>query len=560
MEGIKYCVPRMRQTKENGRNDGWLPVFKLIKKLLTRRKMDPWRDQPDVSQMQQQARKSELGPDLEANLRGLRQASGPSYDLSVRRFLTGRKVASALIYLEGLTDSRTVEEILRTLMLDTLKNRLPDGQISRAAVEKLLTVKEVREAANQADLFSGLARGDAALLFEGSAPALLCNASGWQTRSITEPDAELTVRGPREGFVESLRINTSLIRRRIRIPQLWIESVTVGELSQTEVAFAYIEGLAREKLVSEVRSRLKRIKIDAILESGYIEDFIADTPFSLFPLTYRTERPDKVAASLLEGRVAIFTDGTPQVLLVPTELQMLVQAPDDYYEPPPIGSFIRILRHAALLMSMLLPGFYVAVINFHPELLPTDLLLRITAAREGVPFPVIVEMLLMEVLFEILREAGIRLPAAIGPAISIVGALILGDAAIRAGLVSPAVVIVVALTAIASFSTPIFSLAISFRIIRFIYTILGATFGLFGLQFGLLVSVVHLCSLRSFGIPYMMPLGPLVLQDLKDVFIRTWWWGMRTRPKLLGGREPQRQEPGQMPRPGKDPREPEGEV
>ena len=236
-----------------------------------------------------------------------------------------------------------------------------------------------------------------------------------------------------------------------------------------------------------------------------------------------------------------------------------MQAPDDYYEPLPIGSLIRLLRYVSLLISLLLPGFYVAVINFHQELLPTTLLLRITASREGVPFPVIAEVLLLDALFEILREAGVRLPAAIGPAISIVGALILGDAAIRAGMVSPAVVIVIALTAIAGFTAPAFSLGISFRILRFTYTIMGAVFGLFGVQFIILLTVMHLCSLRSFGYPYLNPLAPLIWQDMKDNLVRTWWWGMRERPKLLGQREPQRIPPGQAPYEGKDPGEGEEE-
>ena len=235
---------------------------------------------------------------------------------------------------------------------------------------------------------------------------------------------------------------------------------------------------------------------------------------------------------------------------------MLMQAPDDYYEPLPTAIFIRLLRYTALVTSLLLPGFYVAVVTFHPELLPTSLFLRIISTREGVPFPVVAEMLILELILEILREAGLRLPPAIGPAISIVGALILGDAAIRAGLVSPGVVIIVALTAIAGFSTPNYALSASFRLLRFAFTILGAAFGLFGLQFALLLTIIHLCSLRSFGIPYLSPLAPLILPDLKDSFITVWWWGMRSRPKLLGGREPLRQPPGQKPQPGPGPEKP----
>ena len=490
----------------------------------------------------------------------LERHAGPSYDLAVRRFKAGDKAPAALVRLDGLTEAKVVEEILRTLMVDSRLLKEPEraGQIAAVALEELLTASEVREADNISALFAGLAAGKAALLFNGYPKALLCDAKGFMTRAITEPDAEKTLRGPREGFVESLRINTSLIRRRIRIPQLWMESLTVGELTKTEVVFAYIKGLAREKLVREVRDRLRRIKIDSVLESGYVEDFIADTPYTVFPLTLRTERPDKVAAYLLQGRVAIFVDGTLQTLIVPVELSVLMQAPDDYYEPPPIGSLIRLLRYVSLLISLLLPGFYVAVINFHQELLPTTLLLRITASGKECPSGDR-EVLLLDALFEILREAGVRLPAAIGPAISIVGALILGDAAIRAGMVSPAVVIVIALTAIAGFTAPAFSLGISFRILRFTYTIMGAVFGLFGVQFIILLTVMHLCSLRSFGYPYLNPLAPLIWQDMKDNLVRTWWWGMRERPKLLGQREPQRIPPGQAPYEGKDPGEGEEE-
>jgi spore germination protein KA len=540
-------------------------LFKLLQKLLQRRKAhtdDDWRKNPDISMREAQAKEAKLEKGLEENLRLLQRYAGPSYDFSVRRFKAGGKVPAALVRLDGLTESKTIEEILRTLMVDSRLIKAPDqaGQIAAAAMEQLLTAPAVRESDNLADLFAGLTRGEAALIFDGTPLALMCDAKGFKTRTIIEPDAERALRGPREGFIENLRANTSLIRRRIRIPHLWIESLTVGELTQTEVAFAYIKGLAREKLVREVRERLRRIKIDGVLESGYVEDFIKDTSYSLFPLTFRTERADKVAAGLLEGRVAIFVDGTPHVLLVPAELPMLLQASDDYYEPPPIGSIIRLLRYTALLISLLLPGFYVAVINFHQELLPTALLLRITATREGVPFPVIFEVLLLDGLFEVLREAGVRLPAAIGPAISIVGALILGDAAIRAGLVSPAVVIVIALTAIASFTAPAFSLGISFRILRFAFTVIGAVFGLFGVQFLLLLTVVHLCSLRSFGVPYLTPFAPMIWRDMKDNLLRVWWWGMRDRPKLLGAREPQRTPPGQAPFAGKDPGEEGGKA
>ncbi|NLX87065.1 MAG: spore germination protein, partial [Clostridiales bacterium] len=393
--------------------------------------------------------------------------------------------------------------------------------------------------------------GNTIIVIEGQSTAFVCSTVDLKTRAITEPSAETNIRGPREGFVESLCVNITLIRRKIRVPHLWIETLEIGSLTKTLVAFAYIKGLADEKMLEELRSRLKRIDTDTILESGHVEQYIEDQPFTPFPLTLRTERPDNACSALLSGRVVIITSGSPHVLILPAQFPMFFQASDDYYEKPPLGSFIRILRWMGAIISVFLPGFYVAIVNFHQELLPTALLMRITATREGVPFPVVAEVLIMEVLFEILREAGIRLPAAVGPAISIVGALVLGEAAIRAGMVSPAVVIVIALTAIANFSTPVFSMAIALRTLRFAFTILAAVFGLFGIQFGILLLVIHLCSLRSLGIPYMSPLAPHILPDMKDNFLLAPVWARTTRPKILGRREPGRQRPGQMPHPGK---------
>lgn len=501
-----------------------------------------------------------LGGNLEGNLKKIQQAGGSSYDITLRRFIAGG-LPGALVYLEGLTDRRSTEELLRSLAIDSgkLNISLKKGQGLETARGKLLTADELSMAKTIFDLFSGISHGGTALFLEGSAGALICDTRQPKTRSVSEPANESALRGPRDGFIESLRTNSSFIRLRLPIPQLWMESMTLGRLSQTEVIMVYIKGLARDKLVREVHSRLQQIDIDAVLGTGYIEDFIKDNPYTIFPLVYRTERPDKVTAALLEGRVAILAEGTPFALIAPAEMAMFMQSPDDYFELLPIATFIRFLRYAALVVSLILPGAYVAAVTFHPELLPTDLFLRIISSREGVPFPLIAEMVLLELTFEVLREAGLRLPPAIGPAISIVGALILGQAAIQAGLVSPGVVIIVAMTAIAGFSTPALALSASLRLLRFAFTILSATFGLFGLQFVLLLSITHLCSLRSFGLPYLSPFAPLVLSDLKDSVITVWWWGMKSRPKLTGGREPLRQPVGQRPQGGQDPGEREGE-
>ncbi len=508
----------------------------------------------DISQREGLLEDIKISNDLAANLRMVEEMVGPSVDIIIRRFKIVGEIPAAIVFVDGLNDAAQIEAILQTLMIEPLQFDRPVlTSLAPADIASTILVSTdtyVEERLIKA--FTTIAAGNSALFVDDYDKIIMCDTRLIDTREISEPTAEISIRGPREGFIETIRTNTAMVRRRIRTPNLWFESLEVGSLTHTSIEIAYIKGLAEEGLVEEVKSRLKRIDTDSLLLSGSIEDFIADNPFSIFPPTHRTERVDVTAAELLEGRVAIFTDGTPFVLLVPASFIMFLQSPDDYSESVFAGSFFRILRVIALLISLLLPGFYVAILNFHMELLPTDLLLRIMVTREGVPFPVIVEVLFMDFLFEILREAGIRLPAAVGPAVSIVGALILGDAAIRAGLVSPAVVIIIAMTAIASFSTPGFSLGISIRLLRFVITILGAIFGLFGVQFMILLLVVHLCSLRSFGVPYLSSVAPLHWQDMKDYFIRYWSWGMINRPREVGKEEPQRIKKGQKPGPQRE--------
>ncbi len=508
-------------------------------------------DQADISEREAISKETLLEPGLSQNISFLQQISGKSDDISVRRFRIGESISAAAVAVDGMADQRVMEDLLHALMVDSqhLKITARGRAMFDMLRERLLIVHEVREVCSIGDVFSAITSGDVGIFIDGVSEALICDAKGWQARHPSEPTTETTVRGSREGFVESLATNTSMLRRRIRTSSLWIEVLEIGSLTKTQVAIAYIKGLAKEELITELRSRLERIEIDGILESGYIEEQIEDQPFSIFPLVRRTERPDVVASSLLEARVAVLTDGTPQALVLPVELPIFFQAPDDYYEKVPIGSFIRVLRWLSGVAALTLPGLYVAVVNFHHELLPTELFLRIAATRQGVPFPVAVEVFFMELLFEILREAGIRLPAAIGPAITIVGALVLGEAAIRAGMVSPSVVIVIALTAIASFSVPVFSMGIALRILRFGFIFLGAVFGLFGVQFGILLLLIHLCSLRSFGVPYMAPLGPFIWQDMKDNIVRLWWWAQRSRPQLLVEEDNTRQSEHAKPRP-----------
>ncbi len=531
-----------------------------LKKLLDRLRRDKYlvelsSERVDLAGREALVAEIKLTASVGKNIRLVREALGESMDLNLNRFRAGpAAVPGAAFYIDGMVNNRSIEELLRAVKIDLAESDFKGtgpGELLDTVKERLITNVEVKETAELEPLLISLSRGETALMFEGTDRALLCDTRGWATRALEEPEAEVVIRGPREGFVESIHINTALLRRRIHSPQLWIQEVEVGRITRTRVGIAYIKGLADEKIVGEVRSRLKAIDIDGVLESGYLEEFLHDHPLSIFPLVFHSERPDRVAGALLEGRVAILTDGTPYVLVVPNNFISMIQAPDDYYELFPIGSLVRILRLISFAISIFLPGVYVAVLNYHPELLPPVLFLRIAAAREGVPLPVAVEAFVMEAIFEILREAGLRLPRMIGPAISIVGALILGDAAIRAGLISPAIVIIVAFTAIASFSVPVFSLGIAGRISRFAVILLGSVFGLLGVQFAAMVLLVHLCALRSFGVPYMYPFAPLVLDDLKDSIVRMYWWRQVKRPRLIGYRDPQRQKRG--PRPGRRP-------
>ena len=310
---------------------------------------------------------------------------------------------------------------------------------------------------------------------------------------------------------------------------------------------AYIEGIADPNPVAEAEKKLKAIKIDGVLESGYLEEFLESFPWSPFPEMQYSERPDTVAAQLLEGRFAIFTDGTPFVLSAPATFWQLLQASEDYYERFPVATAIRWLRFLFASVALFLPALYVALVTFHQDMLPTNLLISIAAAREPIPFPVLMETLLMEVAFEALREAGIRLPKTLGQTVSILGALVIGTAAVQAGIVSAPMVIIVSMTGIASFTIPRFNAAISIRMLRFPLIILAGGFGLFGLVFGTAMIALHMCSMTSFGVPYLTPVAPLRPGQLKDVVVRAPWWAMLFRPSETTSQNRRRIPTGQRP-------------
>ncbi|MGG1514105.1 spore germination protein [Paenibacillus oryzisoli] len=451
-------------------------------------------------------------------------------------------------YVEGLADAAIIDTALRALVVKG--HELVEEPALLATAEEILSSLMFNAAIQACSTFAagieGVLAGDTLVLIEDVEQPLLVSTKGWKDRSVEEPSSENNVRGPRDGFTESIRTNTALVRRRIKDPMLRIEGMVIGTRSKTDINVVYIEDLVKVGLVDEVKSRLSRIQIDAILESGYIEELIEDAPFSPFNTIQSTERPDKVASSLLEGRVAIFTDNTPVVLIVPTFFWQFIQAPDDYYNRYWVGSFFRIVRYFAFLISLMLPSIYVMLVSFHHEMIPTSLALTIASGREVVPFPVLLEAVLMELAFELMREAGLRMPKPIGQAVSIVGSLIIGQAAVQAGLVSPFMVIVIAITGISSFAIPSYSSSLALRIFRFPLLIASGTLGLLGFSGMFFILLLHALSIRSFGEPYMAPVSPFRQADQRDMMIRFPLWMLDGRPAFA--QDTQRMSDDQMPR------------
>lgn len=510
-------------------------------------------DKKEMVYSTQELQSLDLSADLYTNLQQIKMIFNECSDVIYREFDLAQddRIKLALIYVDGLANKTQIsDQIMHGLMLDApLVEQGSEFTRERALTlikKKLLTIHRLEETNNMSKIIDAVLAGDTVLLVDGHAFALINGARGWESRKVEESQTEMVVRGPREAFVETLRVNTSLLRRKIHNPNLKIEMMKLGQITRTDVALVYIKGIVNDKLVTEVKERLKRINVDSILETGYIEELIEDNPRSPFPTVAHTERPDKAAAQLLEGRAAILVDGTPYALTVPFLFMESLQFTEDYYERSLVSSAVRLIRLLSMFISLLAPSVYVAVITYHQEMLPTSLLLSLAAQREAVPLPAIVEVFAMEIAFEILREAGIRLPRQVGQAVSIVGALIIGEAAVRAGLVAPGTVILVALTGIASF-TFIYSTSLSIRLLRFPIMFLAGTMGLYGVICAVLAILVHMSTLRSFGVPYLSPVAPFSAGDQKDMAVRAPWWAMSRRPRLIGMPDPQREAAGLKP-------------
>lgn len=476
---------------------------------------------------------SKLSKVLEDNIQLFHENLGMNLDFTVRKLQIqygSHTISCALLFFVSASSKTEISEVIHSLMFDMDISRQTGTNLFDTIVSQCIPYAFVGVTKTGMDAANALLSGNAILFIDGHDQAVELKTEQFKQRSITLPQTEQVIQGPREGFTESLISNISLIRKRLRTPNLRVELIQIGRQAVTNVAYCYLEGIVNENLVKEVKKRLDSVDTDTLYGSGYLEQFIEDNRWSPFPQVQNTERPDRAAANLLEGRILLIVDGTPFVLIVPAIFSQFYQTTEDYDTRFLMASFVRMIRLVSLLFSLIFPSIYVSLISFNPEMIPTKFAVAVAGGRSGVPFPAFVEILGIEFIMEILREATIRLPQQVGGALSIVGVLVIGQAAVQAGFVSPITVVIVALTTIGSFATPAYNAAIALRMLRFPIMLLAGMFGLYGVMVGLILIAAHLNSLESFGVPYLTPIVPLSKEGVKDSIFRFPTWLMTKRP------------------------------
>lgn len=475
--------------------------------------------QPQGTGSRKQAR-VRLNRDLMENMVKVRALSQNSTDL-LERQIEVSGVPVAILMCEGMVNLQLFTQILvRPLTELSLENA--DGEaVARWVSRQTVLSGDQKEFFTYDELFSFLMAGFVVLLIDGVDRGIACGMQGYSFRSVSEPSTEMNITGSREGFVEPIRVNQTMIRRRLRSPSLKFEMYPIGEKSRTDICLVYLTDTADPRMVEEVKRRLGKLSSDILLSQGYLRPYLEGQPLSPFSSVGTTERPDTLCAKINEGRIGILVDGTPFALVVPYLFEEHFQSMDDYSYRPYYGSFIRLLKYFAFLLSIFLPGGYVAITSFSPEMLPDSLLFNIAASEQQTPFSMMTEALVIHLIYEIMREAGLRLPRPVGHAVSIIGALVIGDAAVKAGIIGSSMVMVVALTALSSFVVP--SLYEPAAILKFVFILVGGTWGLFGISVGFVLLLTNLCALESLGVPVMAPLSPCAPADLRDGLWRTGW-------------------------------------
>lgn len=475
-------------------------------------------------------------------------------DIITREFTlnTGSKQYKAFIlYIDGMVDSQILNDfVLKPLML---KNKFCNNETSKIIVQKgkksnianfiqdcLIPQNNIKQQSSFKDIFSGVNSGNCALFVDTLSVGFDIDVKGFKQRSISKPENEIVIKGPHEAFVENLRTNTTLLRRFTNNENLIIENTKVGKITQTNCAICYIKDIANDALVSETKYRLNNLEIDSLLSAGELEQLLTDTNSLGVPKILVSERPDYAVKSLLQGRVIILINGSPYALILPAILIDFLTSPEDTNLKPQFANFLKVVRIISSFFALLLPGLYIAITNFHREIIPTELLFSILSSRQSVPFPIIVEILIMEISFEIIREAGLRVPSPIGPTLGIVGALVLGQAAVSAAIVSPILIIIVAITGMSSFAIPDFTFSFHLRFFRFVFILLGFLAGFLGIGIGLFIYISSLCDLETFGVSYTIPYAPAV-NSKNNGFMLSPIWKREDRATYLATKKEKKQ-------------------
>lgn len=472
-----------------------------------------------------------LDNSIEENIKMIQEIFANDDTLILRRFenqYNGLKCC--VFFVDGMVDTNIINE---NVLSPIINNKIIFDDIDYISYleSQIIISSSVNTSSTFVDIVNGIITGDTVLLVDGCTRVIIICTKGWKSRNIEEPQTERVLRGPKEGFTESLTINMSLIRRRIATKDLKFHYLWVGERTNTKVCVCYIEGLVKDEMINTVIDKISNINIDGILDVRYIEEFIDDNPFSIFETTNTTEKPDSVSGKLLEGRFAVLVDGSPSVMTGPTLFIESLMASDDYYLNYFYASIGRILRGIGFIVTISIPALYLSLVAYHHETIPRSLLISIYSSRVGVPFPSFLELIVLLTVFEVLREAGTRAPGSIVQAISIVGVLVLGTAAVDARLISAPMIIIVGISSITGLMLTNITSIVS--ILRIILLLLSSILGIYGYIFGMLTLLINMFSLRSFGVPFMGNLTSLKPQSLKDTIIRAPWWYMRYRPKFI---------------------------
>ena len=477
-----------------------------------------------------------ISSNLEQNIAVIEDTFKDCEDIIKRRFVVGNNpsIKMYMIYTDNIVNGVAIEDAIMTNLMNRADVQgIRETNVLRKLQEQVISIGEMNEVTTYQEIYDAVLLGDTILLMDNNDFGLQASTKGFPTRGVNKAETEVVVQGPKDSFTDLASTNIVLIRRRIRDTRLKVKRKKIGRRSKTDIAIMYMEDLVRPEVLDEIVKRLDALDIDAIFDSGYIEQLVEKKWYSPFPQLQMTERPDKASSAIFEGRIVIVVDNTPFVVMLPATFNLFFQAAEDYYDRWEIMSFIRLIRYGAAFLAVALPGLYIALTVYHPSMIPTTLALKIAGSRQNIPFPAVVEVLIMEIAFELLREAGIRLPSPVSSTIGIVGGIIIGQAAVEAGIVSPIVVIVSALTGICTFVIPSISLVSGLRLTKYLIIFLSAFLGLYGFWLALIVIIIHLSNLKSFGIPYLFPFCSSSVDDYtdwKDSIFRAPLFMMKKRP------------------------------